>query len=198
MAEEGEGQQGGAGSGQEGDGGKPDATDWKKEARKWEQRAKANDETARTNAAAAVKLAELEAANQTAAERAEAAAKDAEARARAAVQRVASAEVRAALTGVVPDPAAVAEDLDLSKFTTADGDVDTDKVAALRQKYAALAPSGPRAPAPNPAQGNAQPPKTLAEMVAEAEAAASGSKKDTRQLIRLKSAQLLDMRNRQG
>ena len=192
MAEEGEGQQGDGGDeGQEGDGGKP-PTDWKAEARKWERRAKANDETAKLNAGAATRLAEIEAQNQTATERAEAAAKDAEARARAAVQRIAAAEVRAALTGVVPDPAAVAEDLDLSKFVTADGDVDSDKVGALKAKYEALAPAaGPRAPRSNPAQGAGGTQPTLGQLIADAEKA-----RNPRESIRLKSAQLRQMQNR--
>lgn len=178
-------QQGRQGSGQGGDGGKPDP-DWKAEARKWEQRAK-------DNSAAAKKLAALEAANQTDAERAQAAARQAEQRAEAAVRRVASAEIRAALTGVVPDPAAVVEDLDLGRFIDADsGDVNTDAVAALKAKYAALAPpQGPRPPAHNPAQGAGGAPKSLAEVIADAEKASTGSKKDTLSVMRAKSRMAL-------
>src|ERR1700749_1507509 len=96
------------------------------------------------NAAAAKKLAEIEGANQTAQERAEAAAKAAEDRAHTATLRIASAEVRAALTGIVPDPAAIAEDLKLAKYLTDDGEVDAEKVAALRAKYQGLAVPGTR------------------------------------------------------
>ena len=190
MAEEGEGQQD-QGDSQEGEGGKPE-TDWKAEARKWERRAKANEATAATNAAAATKLAEIEAANQTAAERAEAAAKAAEDRAQSAVLRIASAEARAALTGIVPDPAAVVEDLNLSRYVNADGEVDTDAIAALRAKYAALAPAaGPRAPGFNPAQGaNASGP-SLNDLIRDAE-----QKRNPRESIRLKSAQLRELQNR--
>ena len=178
-------QQGQQGSGQGGDGGKPDP-DWKAEARKWEQRAK-------DNSAAAKKLAALEAANQTDAERAQAAARQAEQRAEAAVRRVASAEIRAALTGVVPDPAAVVEDLDLGRFIDSEsGDVNGDAVAALKAKYAALAPpAGPRAPAPNPAQGAGGAPKSLGELIADAEKNSDGSRAGTRDVMRMKSRMLL-------
>lgn len=140
------------------------------------------------------KAREIEAANQTAQEKAEAAARQAEERAAAAVRRIASAEIRAALTGVVPDPAAVAEDLDLSRFIDAEsGDVRPEAVEALKAKYAALAPpSGPRAPAPNPAQGAGGQAKTLAEIIAEAEKASTGSRQDTRAIMRLKSQQLVN------
>lgn len=166
-------------------GAKPEI-DWKAKARMWEDRAK-------TNSAAAKKLADLEAASQTETERAQAAAKAAEDRAQAAVLRIASAEVRAALTGIVPDPAAVAEDLNLAKFLTDDGEVDAEKVAALRTKYQALAPSGPRAPLPNPAQGNGSANRSLGELVADAEK--SG---DPRRSIKHKSRQLLELRKQQG
>lgn len=163
-------------------GAKPEP-DWKAEARKWEDRAKANS-------AAAKKLAELETANQTEAERLQSAAKAADDRAQAAVLRIASAEVRAALTGIVLDPAAVAEDLNLTRFLTAEGEVDAQAVSALRSKYQALAPAGPRSPAPNPAQGSNGQQKSLGELIADAEK--SG---DLRTSMRLKSQQLAKLRN---
>lgn len=162
-----------------------DATDWKAEARKWEQRAKDNTSAAR-------ELATIKAAQQTAEERAQAAATAAEQRAAAAVQRVASAEIRAALTGVVPDPGAVVEDLNLARFIGDDGEVKADAVTALRTKYAALAPAGPRAPAPNPAQGSGGTPKTVAEIIADAEKANTGTRQDTQGVMRMKSHMLLD------
>lgn len=169
-----------------------DSTDWKAAARKWEERAKANS-------AAAKRLADLEAANQTAQEKAEARAAAAEARAAAAAQSIAAARLEAALTGLVADPAAVVGDLNVTRFLTDDGEVDADKVAALKTRYAALAPQGPRVPAPNPAQGNGLPAKTLAEQVAEAEerAAKSGSRRDTTDVLRLKSRQLVNGRRQQ-
>lgn len=163
------------------DGGKPEP-DWKAQARKWEERAKAN-------AGAAKKLAEIEAANMTAQEQAEARAAAAEAKAAAAVESIATARLEAALTGLVADPADVVADLNVRKFLGEDGQVDPEKVAALRQRYQALAPQGPRAPMPNPAQGNGQPAKSMAEIIADAEK--SGN---TKQSLRLKSQQLMQLR----
>ncbi len=178
MAEEGQEQEQDGTEGQEGDAGTAEP-DWKAEAEKWKREARKHEDRAKGNSAAA--------------ERLQAAAKAAEDRAQAAVLRIASAEVRAALTGIVPDPAAVAEDLNLAKFLTADGEVDADKVAALRAKYAALAPAGPRAPAPNPAQGAGTKAPTLAEIAADAEK--SG---DVRGALRAKSQQLAQIRSQQG
>lgn len=155
-------------------------TDWKAEARKWEQRAK-------ENAAAKKRIDELEAQNQSAQERAEAAAKAAEDRARAAVERMAASEIRAALTGIVDDPKALVEDINLRKFITEDGDVDDEAVKALRGRYEKLIPKGPRSPAPNPAQGSSgKPPQSFGERIAAAE-----KNGDIKTALRLKSEQLL-------
>lgn len=148
------------------------------------------------------KAKDLEAANQTAQEKAEAAARDAEARAAAALHRVASAEVRAALTGIVPDPSAVVEDLNIARFIGDDGEVDGDAVKALAEKYSALTPPpGPRAPAPNPAQGNGAKPLTLAEQIAAVnlQAATPGERRQAvSRSLNLKARQLTQLRNQQG
>lgn len=62
----------------------------------------------------------------------------------AVVQRLAAAEIKAALTGVVVDPAAIVEDLNLSRYIGEDGEVDAEKVAALKAKYEGL--TGGQAP----------------------------------------------------
>jgi hypothetical protein len=162
-------------------GAKPEP-DWKAQARKWEERAKAN-------AGAAKKLADIEAASMTAQEQAEARAAAAEAKAAAAVESIATAKLEAALTGLVPDPVDVVGDLNVKKFLGEDGQVDPEKVAALRARYQALAPQGPRAPAVNPAQGNGQPAKSMAEIIADAEKTGN-----TKQSLRLKSQQLVQLR----
>lgn len=77
--------------------------------------------------------------------------KEAEQRARQSAlgefgQKLAAAEIRAALTGVIADPSGVIEDLNLAKFVTESGDVDSDAVMALREKYAGLAPQQKPAP----------------------------------------------------
>lgn len=207
MADNDEGQQGGQEpegqepqqqpEGQQGDGAKPeppkaDSTDWRAQARKWEQRAK-------ENASAAKKLADLEAEKLSAQERAEAAAKDAEARAQAAVNRANSSELRTLLTEAgVPNAAGIVEDLNLSRFTGEDGGVDPEKAAALVEKYKPFVPpSGPRAPAPNPGQGNGQQPRTIAEQLASLELK-PGDRNALRTSLNLKSRQLSQARNQQG
>jgi hypothetical protein len=181
---------------QQDDGGKPepkqDATDWKAKARMWESRAK-------ENSAAAKRLADIEAANQTAQERAEAAAKAAEDRAAAALARAASSDIRSALTEAgVPNAAGIVEDLNLARFLTEDGGTNADAVTALVEKYKPLIPAaGPRAPAPNPGQGNGRQPQTITEQLAGIELK-PGDRNATRQSLNLKSRQLIGLRNQQG
>lgn len=129
----------------------------------------------------------LEEASKSELERAQEAARVADERARATVQRVAVAELKAALTGVVPDPAAVIEDLNMARFLNDEGDVNADAVSALRQKYAALAPVPQPRMQPNPAQGtSAHPPLSLAERIAQAEQAG-----DLKTALRLKASQAM-------
>lgn len=107
-----------------------DDIDWKAMARKHERDAKK----------ATRELEQVRKANQTEQERAIEAAKD-EGRKSALVdagQRLAAAEIKAALSNVVPDPKAIVEDLNLAKYVNDDGEVDEDAVKALRDKYAAL------------------------------------------------------------
>lgn len=131
-----------------------DTTNWKAEAeklvaesRKWEARAKENK-------AAAAELEKLRKEQMSEVEKAVA---EAEARGRTAAlaevgTKVAHARIVAALTGVVPDPASIIEDLNLARYVADSGDVDEKAVAALREKYAALGavqknpsvPTGPR------------------------------------------------------
>lgn len=94
-------------------------------------------------------LQELQTAQLSDQERAVA---EAEARGRSAAsaefsQILAAAEIRAQLAGVVPDPTAIVEDLNLSKYLGEDGTVDMEKVAALRTRYVELIPPVGR-PAP--------------------------------------------------
>lgn len=94
----------------------------------------------------------LAAASKTDLERAQEAITQEKTRASAALQRLASAEIRAALAGVVDDPAAIVEDLNLSKFVDDDGEVDTAAIEALKGKYATF--SAPRKPRPDASQGS--------------------------------------------
>lgn len=96
----------------------------------------------------------LQEASQTDLERAQEAARKAQESTASLRDRVVAAEIRAALTGIVPDPSTVIEDLNLARFAGEDGEVNAEAIEALRSKYAAFAPLGARPPAPNPAQGS--------------------------------------------
>lgn len=157
-----------------------DGTDWKAAAKRWEQRSKVNK-------AKADQFDQLTASQQTAEEKAAAAVERAT---RLGAQYV-SAELKAALTGIVPDPAALVGTLNHALYVTADGEIDADKVSALQETYRALAgPPGSRAPRPNPAQGSGQPAKTLIELVADLERKPGKSQAEMRQLMKLKAQQM--------
>lgn len=95
-------------------------------------------------------------ASKTAEQRAQEAAQAAEQRATDALRRLARARVETALTGLVDQPAAIIDDLDLSRFLGDDGEVDNDRVDQLRQKYAAMAAAAaaPRQPRPDASQAS--------------------------------------------
>jgi type II secretory pathway pseudopilin PulG len=95
----------------------------------------------------------LQAAQQTAEQKAQQQAEEAQQRAVEAMQKAARTTVKTALVGVVDDPESVVDDLNIAKFLTDDGEIDEDAVTALRDRYAALGGGKPRTPAPNPAQG---------------------------------------------
>ena len=103
--------------------------------RKWEERAKAADQAAEAARIAALSDTERQI------EEARAAARD-EGKAAALSEfgaRVAAAEIKAALTGIVPDPAAIVDDLNIARYLTDTGEVDAGKVAELKAKYQAFA-----------------------------------------------------------
>ena len=111
-----------------------DAAKWKALARKHEKAAKAN----------ATKLAELEKASMSDNEKAVAEAKDQgrqEARTEVGI-KLAQARIEAALAKFVDDPSVITEDLNLAAYVTETGDVDEDRVQALKAKYAALLKPG--------------------------------------------------------
>jgi len=104
-------------------------------------------------------------ASKTAEERSQEAVKAAETRALASMQRVARAEVKAALTGLVDDPDAIVEDLNLARFIDDDGEINDGAIAALKTKYAGF--SSKRGPRPDLSQGSGANGKTSANPAAE-------------------------------
>lgn len=121
-------------------------------------------------------------------ERAQEAARAAEERATNTLERVAAAEVKAALTGIVDDPNALIEDLNIKRFITAQGEVDTEAIGALKAKYQAFAPKPGMKP--NPAQG-ASAGAPLSPQQQAAQAAANG---DFKAAAVIKAEQLLELR----
>lgn len=116
----------------------------------------------------AQRLAELEEASKTEQEKA---VSTAVAAARAELlgdvgKRLAAAKAEAALTGVVPDPAAIVADLNLSAFVDSEGEVDVDAIAALRKKYQEFAA---KPGTPDLKQGQQGIPPSLDSRIADAE-----------------------------
>jgi len=128
--------------------------------KKWEQRAKKADEDA--DAARRAAMSDQERAVEEARNAGKAAA------ASEFGQRVAAAELRAALTGLVPDPTAIVEDLNLAKFVNEDGTVNTDEVARVRSTYEGVKPTF-QGSADAGAQGGTVTEPTLDEQITAAE-----------------------------
>lgn len=108
------------------------------------------------------KLAEydrLAEASKSELEKAQEAAQKNEARAQALLDRTVKAEVKALASQGFADPEDAAAFLDLSKYATGDGDVDSAAIAAdlsallERKPHLGKSPES-RTPAPNPAQGS--------------------------------------------
>lgn len=120
----------------------------------WKAQARENEKRAKSNASAAQELEKLKASMMSETEKAVA---EAEARGRASAvsevgQRVAAAEIKAALTGIVPDPGDIVEDLNLARYVTDSGEVDTKAVAALKKKYEGLKTPAAMDPKGRPAE----------------------------------------------
>ncbi|WP_310962143.1 hypothetical protein [Nocardioides terrisoli] len=124
-------------------------------------------------------------------ERAQEAAKAANDRATGMLRDVASAKVEAALSALPDDVrATLLEDINVDKFIT-DGEVDAEKIGALREKYAAFANPEKPGMKPNPSQGrSASPAPSLGEQITQAQAAG-----DFKTAIRLKSQMALNSSN---
>lgn len=122
------------------DGQQDEDRDWRAEYEKVKAESRKHERRARENAQARRDLEALQAKSLPDQERQVAEAAD-KARREARTefgQRLASAEIRAALTGIVAEPGDIIEDLNLARYVTDDGEVDEDAVSALKQKYSSL------------------------------------------------------------
>lgn len=166
--------------------------DWKAMARKHEAEAKRLRKQWTDVQPALSEHQQLLDAQRTAEERLTEEVKRATDRANSLLERTVSAEARAALAGI-PGADTLVEELNLSRFISADGEIDSDAIAGLRTKFAAIAPQGARAMQPNPAQG-AQPAQIDPAQIA-AERLAAG---DVKGSIAIKAQQALDARQAAG
>lgn len=146
------------------------------DAARWKALSRQNEQRAKDNADAAKKLADYEAANQTASEKVAAELEKAKAAHSAMVKRAVSAEIKSYAANMFADPEDAAAFLDSSKYATSDGDINTSAVQEdlkelLTRKPHLAKQTGPKTPAPDPSQG-AKPDgtaPTLDERIAEAE-----------------------------
>ena len=126
-------------------------------------------------------------------ERAQEAAQTQKARAEALLSRTVRSEVKALAADAFADPEDAAAFLDLGKYATSDGDVNTEAIKGDLADLLARKPHlgkqvAPQGMRPNPAQGrSASPPLGLSEQIAAAEQAG-----DMKTVLRLKSRQLLN------
>lgn len=137
----------------------PPSPDLQSELDRWKAAARKHEDRAKANYAAVKELEDLKKSQMSETERA---VKEAEERGRTSAvsefgQKIAAAELKAALAGLIADPQGLIEDLNLAKFVTDTGDVDTAAVTALKEKYASLAPAAAATP-PNLYQGRQGPP----------------------------------------
>lgn len=136
--------------------------DWKAEAEKWKALSRKHEKDAKVGSAAAKKLAEIEDAQKTEAEKLAAKAEAAEARATAALTRAVRAEIKAIAADDFADPTDAEGAVDPTEFVDDNGDVD---VAGIKAKLAELLdakphwrkqstpPPPPKNPKPDPGQG---------------------------------------------
>jgi hypothetical protein len=153
------------------------------QSRKWESRARENRNKAK-------QWDEAEEANRTEAEKSAARAEQAEARAKAALTAAVNAEIRAAAHGwTTPGDAPRYLD-EKDRYVGEDGEIDVKAIAAdvaavLKDRPHLAAATGRRGPSPDAGQG-ARGGVSVADQISEAE-----RKGDTREALRLKTAQLL-------
>lgn len=112
--------------------------DWQAEAEKWKALSRKNEDRAKANSTAAQELEQLKAANLSDTEKATAKAV-AEAKAEVSKQfqeRIARSELKAALAGN-KNADAIIDDLNLSKYIGEDGNVISEKLSELSERFAA-------------------------------------------------------------
>jgi len=138
----------------------PEPKDWQAEAERWKRQSRENEARAKANADAAKRLAAIEDAAKTEAEKLTEKLTAAEARAAAATKRAVSAQIKAMATGRFVDAADAVDALTASGADFLDGAGQVDDAAIetaltdlLERKQHWRAEQGPRIPRPDPSQG---------------------------------------------
>jgi hypothetical protein len=152
--------------------------DWEAEASRWKSLARKHEERAKANRVAADRLEQLEKERMTAEERTRVEAFEGgrAAERTALTERLVAAEFKAAAAIAGKDVSTVTgllEDLNVAKFLTAEGDVDTERITARVSALPVAAPAStePAAPRiPDLGQGRRAPaPVNAAEEMARAQ-----------------------------
>ncbi|MFE6866016.1 hypothetical protein ACFVFS_05630 [Kitasatospora sp. NPDC057692] len=171
----------------------PEPKDWEAEAAKWKALSRENETRAKANADAARRLAELEEAQKSDAEKLADRLKAAEDRATTAVQQAVAAKIEALATGRFADPQDAVDALG-ADFLTDTGTVDaaaieTALAALLERKPHWKADPGPRTPRPDPSQG----PRPGGTVDIDTQIREAQAKGDWRTALRLQNSKLASL-----
>lgn len=148
------------------------------------------------------RIAELDkitAERQTAEEKATAALAKAEERATAATTRAVRSEIRALAADLFADPGDPADNLNVAKYVSGDGEIDTDGIKTdladlLKRKphWGKTDPAAPRSPKPDRSQGSS----AQGQVSVEAQIAEAQAKGDIARVIRLQTQKLFQPQQR--
>ncbi|WNI16621.1 hypothetical protein [Actinacidiphila sp. ITFR-21] len=173
----------------------PEPVDLQAEVDKWKALSRQNEQRAKDNAAAAARLAEIEDAAKTDAQRLTDQLKAADDRATAATRLATSSTVQALAAAGFEDAEDAVGARDWSKFVT-DGVIDTEGIKAELTALLAAKPhwakaTGPRLPRPDPSQGPRPGalPGDLTAQIAEAKA-----KGDWKKVVSLENSKLANVK----
>jgi len=173
----------------------PTVTDLQADVEKWKRLSRENETRAKANADAAKRLAEIEEAAKSDAEKLADKVAAAEARAAAANKQAVSAQIKAMATTRFADAGDAVDSLNASgkSFLDADGQIDEAAIEAeltdlLQRKPHWKADAGPRIPRPDPSQG----PRPDGVATVETQIAEAQAKGDWKTVMKLQNSKLAD------
>jgi len=164
--------------------------DWAAEAEKWKKLSRQNEDKAKENAAAAKRLAEIEDAAKTEAQKLTDRLAAAEERANAATRLAVASRVQAMATGRFADPADAVDALGGDFLDDAgrvdDAAIETALAGLLERKPHWAAAAGARTPRPDPSQG----PRPGGTVSVDAQIAEAQAKGDWKTVLSLQNSKL--------